>query len=88
MTILLSILWQPSHLRFGAKVTAGIECIVGSAMYFISTGMSLHSHKLLEDVSDKSDQVDLPLPNAKTLVIRRGYKSPIFIDESDGVDSA
>lgn len=43
MTILLSMLWQASHLPFGAGVTAGIECIVGSAIYFMSTGMS-HSH--------------------------------------------
>lgn len=41
MTILLSILWHASHLPFGAGVTAGILCIVGSAIYFISTGISL-----------------------------------------------
>ena len=29
------------HSRFGDSVTDGIECIPGSAMYFVSTGMSL-----------------------------------------------
>lgn len=41
MTILLSIDWQASHFEFGDGVTAGMECIVGSAMYFMSTGISL-----------------------------------------------
>lgn len=43
ITILLSILWQASHLWLGEGVTAGMECILGSAMYFISTGISLHT---------------------------------------------
>jgi uncharacterized membrane protein YhhN len=41
MTILLSMLWHANHFWFGDGVTAGIECIVGSAIYFISTGISL-----------------------------------------------
>jgi hypothetical protein len=35
------MLWHASHFWFGDSVTAGIECIVGSAIYFISTGISL-----------------------------------------------
>lgn len=45
ITILLSIDWQASHFWLGDNVTAGIECIVGSAIYFMSTGMS-HSQTL------------------------------------------
>ena len=41
MQILLSIDWQASHLALGDRVTAGILCMDGSAMYFMSTGMSL-----------------------------------------------
>lgn len=41
MTILLSILWQASHFWFRDGVTAGMECIDGSAIYFMSTGISL-----------------------------------------------
>lgn len=43
ITILLSMLWQANHFPFGAGVTEGILCIVGSAMYFISTGISLET---------------------------------------------
>jgi len=47
ITILLSMLWQASHFWFRDGVTAGIECIDGSAMYFISTGMSLYKKELI-----------------------------------------
>lgn len=43
MQILLSRLWHANHLPLGDNVTDGIECIVGSAIYFTSTGIS-HSH--------------------------------------------
>lgn len=35
--------WNAKYRPFLDKVTAGIECIVGSAMYLKSTGIS-HSH--------------------------------------------
>lgn len=51
MTILLSRLWHANHLPLGASVTDGIECIVGSAMYLTSTGMS-HSQMRIDLSSD------------------------------------
>ena len=40
-------------LRLGCEATAGIECMCGSAMYLITTGMP-HSHTL----RDLSSEVD------------------------------
>lgn len=36
-------------LPFGDKVTAGIECILGSAIYLKSTGMSLQKEEICMD---------------------------------------
>jgi hypothetical protein len=40
------MLWHASHFWLGDGVTAGIECIVGSAIYFISTGISLEQRNV------------------------------------------
>uniref|UniRef100_A0A6B0URH5 Uncharacterized protein n=1 Tax=Ixodes ricinus TaxID=34613 RepID=A0A6B0URH5_IXORI len=45
--ILLSMDWHASHLPLGARVTAGMECMEGSAMYFMSTGMSHSQTRML-----------------------------------------
>lgn len=37
---------QSVNLPFGDKVTAGMECILGSAMYLKSTGMSLQKEEV------------------------------------------
>lgn len=47
MQILLSRLWHANHLPLGASDTAGIECMVGSAMYFTSTGISHSQIRIL-----------------------------------------
>lgn len=82
------MLWQPNHFKFGARVTAGIECMVGSAMYFISTGISLFKMEIKYYNFHKRLTLSLPFPNAEALIIGRRNKTTIVVDESDGIDSA
>ncbi len=40
-TVLFELDWETSHSPVGLTVTAGMECMLGSATYFMSTGTSL-----------------------------------------------
>ena len=60
--IWLSRLWHAIQFPFGDAVTAGIECIDGSAMYFIVTGIP-NSHTR-RDLS--SDVVAKRRPSSQT----------------------
>lgn len=69
------------HSLLGESVTAGMECMLGSAMYLKSTGMSLKNTVTVNATEECHPQPDLqgalfldflchlPLPHTKTLVI-------------------
>ena len=43
------------HLPLGESVTAGMECMLGSAMYLKSTGMSLHRKRRQSAMKSKAN---------------------------------
>lgn len=81
-------------LLFGWRVTAGIECMLGSAMYLKSTGMSLKIGIIICSFFFFSHRKDykmllvlyanlfsLPFPNPDAFIIRCGNKSSVLIHE-------
>ena len=74
-----------NRLPFGEIVTAGIECIVGSAIYLKSTGMSLWSNK-----TNKSVNFDLPKSFKTNLINYKGFvvATKSNVAENDVVESS
>lgn len=74
LTVCLSVLLWLDYSPLGDSVTAGIECILGSAMYLKSTGMSLK--KAQSTVSTTEDGLNtkwdsiLSSPEARKTLIR------------------
>ena len=64
MLIRLSRDWAANHFSLGDLATKGMECMEGSAMYFMSTGMS-HS----QTRKDLSSEVDTNRRFSSTNVI-------------------
>lgn len=76
-----------SYVPLGASVAAGMECIPGSAMYFISTGISLNNRRYSKGYSDSDTMITcVPFPYSDTLVVRCAHHTPVIIDEGDRID--